>query len=238
VPLHDHFRPPLSERRHWHSFHSAWATFLASSLNAHLPRGYFAEPNVQFGIEIDVATFEEAGGEASATSDERTASLAQPWSAPQPTWTIPFAPTAEGVEVLIYSSEGGPVLAGAVELISPANKDRDETREAFVSKCETYLRQGVGLAMVDVVTSRRADLHALLLARLGASDASAGGGLYAAAYRPVERDGEPQLDIWREALTLGQPLPTLSLWLRGGLCLPVELESTYERTCREHRLAG
>jgi hypothetical protein len=50
----DHFRPPLSARRHWHAFHNAWATYLASHLNETLPEGYFAEPNVQFGIEIDV----------------------------------------------------------------------------------------------------------------------------------------------------------------------------------------
>jgi hypothetical protein len=43
----DHFRPPLSERRHWHAFHHAWATFLAADLNRQLPEGYFAEPNVQ-----------------------------------------------------------------------------------------------------------------------------------------------------------------------------------------------
>ena len=30
------------------------------NLNRRLPEGYFAEPNLQFGIEIDVATFEEA----------------------------------------------------------------------------------------------------------------------------------------------------------------------------------
>ena len=54
--LHDHFRPPLSLHRHWHAFHSAWCTYLASHLNEQLPEGYFAEPNVQFGIEIDVVT--------------------------------------------------------------------------------------------------------------------------------------------------------------------------------------
>lgn len=57
--VQDHFRPPLSVRRHWHAFHNAWATYIASDLNAKLPEGYFAEPNVQFGIEIDVAAFEE-----------------------------------------------------------------------------------------------------------------------------------------------------------------------------------
>src|SRR5579883_788083 len=59
MPLLDHFHPPLSERRHWHSFHNSWATYLSSQLNSLLPAGYFAEANVQFGIEIDVATFEE-----------------------------------------------------------------------------------------------------------------------------------------------------------------------------------
>ena len=61
MALQDHFRPPLSVRRHWHAFHNAWATYISSDLNQRLPEGYFAEANVQFGIEIDVATFEETG---------------------------------------------------------------------------------------------------------------------------------------------------------------------------------
>ena len=59
MPLLDHFRPPLEGRRNWHGFYNAWATFIAFNLNARLPENYFAEPNVQFGIEIDVATFNE-----------------------------------------------------------------------------------------------------------------------------------------------------------------------------------
>ena len=48
MALRDHFHAPLSIRRHWHSFHNAWATAIAIDLNTHLPEGYFAEPNVQF----------------------------------------------------------------------------------------------------------------------------------------------------------------------------------------------
>jgi hypothetical protein len=59
MALLDHFHPPLSIRRHWHAFHNAWATYIASDLNQRLPQGYFAEPNVQYGIEIDVAMFDE-----------------------------------------------------------------------------------------------------------------------------------------------------------------------------------
>jgi hypothetical protein len=42
--------------------------------------------------------------------------------------------------------------------------------------------------------------------------------------------------VWHEPLAVGRPLPTLPLWLTGGLCLPVELGATYERTCVEQRV--
>src|SRR4051794_24599510 len=126
MPLLDHFRPPLSVRRHWHAFYNAWATFIASELNASLPEGYFAEPNVRFGIEIDVAAFEEAGSSAIGS--------AAIWTPPSPSLTIPFSIVTDTVEVLVFGTTEGPVLAGAIELVSPANRDRPAHREAFVSK--------------------------------------------------------------------------------------------------------
>jgi hypothetical protein len=225
MPLLDHFHPPLSERRHWHSFHNSWATYLSSQLNALLPPGYFAEANVQFGIEIDVATFEEPGAAGPPTG----------WMPPPPT-SYPFEMSGVVVEVGVFSRSGGPQLAGAVELVSPANKDRPVHREAFVSKCVTYLQAGVGLVIVDVVTERVADLHRELFVRLGLADPGPGPELSGSAFRPVERGGLKVLDVWREPFAVGQVLPTLPLWLRGGLCLPVELEATYERTCIEQRV--
>jgi hypothetical protein len=127
-------------------------------------------------------------------------------------------------------------VVGAVELVSPANKDRPAHREAFVAKCATYLHAGVGLVVVDVVTERQADLHRDLLVRLGVPDPGPGPTLSGSAFRPVERGGDSALDVWCEPLAVGQPLPTLPLWLPGGICLPVELEATYERTCVEQRV--
>ena len=241
-PLQDHFRPPLSVRRHWQAFHNAWATYIASDLNRRLPPGYFAEPNVQFGIEIDVAAFDETpvsgdplatdGGERGLPPSEATS-----WAPSAPVLTIPFPLVTDTVEVLLYESEAGPTLAGAIELVSPANRDRSEHRDAFVAKCETYLQQGVGLVMVDAVTTRRANLHVELLQRYAAEGLpEAQHGLYTAAYRPIERDGEPSLEVWQQPLDLGSSLPTMPLWLRGSLCLPVDLEATYDRTCTEHRI--
>ncbi len=181
---------------------------------------------MQFGVEIDVAALEEPG--AAGTSPG--------WVPPLPQASHPFEMSGVVVEVSVFSRSGGPQLAGAVELVSPANKDRQSHREAFVSKCLTYLQAGVGLVLVDVVTERLADLHRELLVRLGVADPGPGPALSGSAFRPVERDGVRVLDVWREPLAVGQPLPTLPLWLRGGLCLPVELETTYERTCVEQRV--
>lgn len=229
MALQDHFRPPLSVRRHWHAFHNAWATYLASDFNSLLPEGYFAEPNVQFGIEIDMATFEESAGHVPQNGDGA-------WNPPAPTQTIPFAVATDVVEVLLYDSRGRPTLAAAVELVSPANKDRPAHREAFVSKCETYLQSAAALLVIDVVTDRSGSLHDEMIARVDPPSRANSIAPYAASYRPIERDGASRLDIWHEPLQVGAPLPTMPLWLRGGLCLPANLAATYERTCREQRL--
>jgi hypothetical protein len=238
MPLQDHFCPPLSIRRHWHAFHNAWATYLAADLNQRLPAGYFAEANVQFGIEIDVAAFEEpTSGSPGIGVDSQGGGTIGGWTAPSPTLTVPISTLTDVVEVVVFSQEGGPTLAGAIELVSPANKDRPAHRDAFVFKCAAYVQQGIGLIVVDVVTDRRANLHAELLTRLRVGKAEFREiELYAAAYRPVKREEQTNLEIWLETLAVGKPLPTMPLWLRGGLSLPVELETTYDRTCREQRI--
>lgn len=229
MALQDHFRPPLSLQRHWHAFHNAWSTYIASLLNQHLPEGYFAEANVQFGIEIDVAAFEEEHAAYAATGSA--------WTVPAPTLTLPISLVSDIVEVQIFDREGGPTLAGAIELVSPANKDRPAHRDAFTSKCVVLLQQGIGLVIVDVVTDRSGNLHDELLSRLGPPRAEGPPtDLYAVAYRPVERSAQPTLDVWQHRLALGQPLPTVPLWLRGGICLPVALDETYQRTCQELRI--
>ena len=92
----------------------------------------------------------------------------------------------------MYEAEGGARLVAAVELVSPANKDREAHRRAFAAKCAGYLAQGIALVVVDVVTTRHANLHAEVMRLLG-RDTDAGlpaeADLYATAYRPVVRDG-------------------------------------------------
>jgi Protein of unknown function (DUF4058) len=234
MPLHDHFHAPLKGRRHWSSFHAAWATYIAEDLSERLPQGYIVEPLVQFAIEIDVATWEEPDG-----SPNEGARLAEEWAPSAPQMTLPLTIVTDVVEVKILRDEGGYVLAGAVELVSPSNKDRPLERDAFTSKCAAYLQQGAGLVVVDIVTNRRADFHRDLLVRVSQELGSPlHADLYAAAYRPMSREKQTTLEVWREPLTLGGVLPTMPLWLRGGICLPLRLETAYGRACRTLRIAG
>ena len=174
--LLDHFRPPLSDRRPWSGFLSHWASTLGVDLNRQLPEGWFAEPNVQWSVEIDVGAFEDMARMVPVPSAQTR------WQPPVPDRTIDFDLRTDVVEVRVYQ-ESAAQLAGVVEIVSPVNKDRPESREAFVSKCDTFLRDAVGLALIDVVTSRTANLHALLTTRFGLA-ASGDDRLYAAAYRP------------------------------------------------------
>lgn len=234
MPLHDHFHAPLRPRHSWTSFHATWATYLAADLNEMLPERYMAEPLAHFSIEIDVATWEEAGG-----PPREVMGSIEGWSPAPAQVTVPLTIVTDVVEVQIYHNEGGFVLAGAVGLVSPSNKDRPAARDAFTTKCASYLQQGVGLVVVDIVTERRAEFHRDLLARVSSEVAPPPpADLYAAAYRPVSREKKTMLEVWHEPLALGALLPTMQLWLRGGICLPLRLEAAYERACRTLRIGG
>ncbi len=232
MPLLDHFHPPLSLRRHWESFHSAWATALADQLNEKwLPDGYFAEEMITIGgrVEIDVATWDE-----SDSSSPRTATMTRTWTPPAPTQTVP-AVFPDSIAVEIYRSEGGPTLVAAVELISPANKDRPGHRRAFAMKCAAHLQRGIGLAIVDIVTSRKANLHNEMvdLLQYDASTRMADDAFtYAVGYHPVRRDERDEIDIWQKQLAIGDELPTVPLGLSGVDIVPLDLKSTYQSVCQ------
>jgi hypothetical protein len=149
-------------------------------------------------------------------------------------------PDQYGYEVLIFDQERDRRLVAAVELVSPANKDRLESRRALVTKCAALLRQGVGIALVDVVTVRRFNLYAELLEWIGRHDPSLGEGpppTYAASLRFQKPARRTRLQTWPHPLVLGQPLPTLPLWLSADQSVPLDLEASYEQTCRLLRIA-
>ena len=92
-------------------------------------------------------------------------------TSPEPTLTLETDwPDQDEYEVRIYDERHGRRLVAAIELISPSNKHRPESRRAFVGKVATLLQRDVCVSLVDVVTIRDFNLYAGLLEFIGGND--------------------------------------------------------------------
>lgn len=101
--------------------------------------------------------------------------------------------------------------------------------------------KGISVIIVDIVTNRRANLHNEILRVMEAADTlqlPLESNLYAAAYRPLQRNQRAEIDVWRSPLALGQALPTLPLGLRADVVIPVDFEAAYAESCLRKRLTG
>jgi Protein of unknown function (DUF4058) len=219
MPLRDHFRPPVENKHSWDELHGMWPAVIVQQLFPILPKGYVAAPGVHLGMafEIDVTAYE---------TDES-----------QPTLTLETElPDQDEYEVRVYDVRHGRRLVAAIEIVSPSNKDRPESRRAFVAKAATLLQQDVCVSVVDLVTVRQFNLYGDLLALVGGSDPMLDPeppALYAVTVRGRKRVGRRlMLDAWFHPMRIGQPLPTLPIWLDVDLGVSLDLEASYEETCR------
>jgi hypothetical protein len=239
--LLDHFHPPLHGPRRWEGFHHAWATVIAQHLNRGiLPPDYFAEPEISLGpeMEIDVAALR-----LPRPRGEDVGIATSVWAPPRPQISakVDFS-RLDSYEVLVYQDLGGAELRGAIELVSPANKDRGGARRTFAAKCAGYLKHGIAVVVVDIVTSRTANLHKEIFETLEVTSRrphwTSATKLYAVAYRPVTLRKSPRVETWCESLVLGKALPEMPLWLSLDLCVPVQLQESYVATCQSLRISA
>jgi len=229
MPLLDHFRGTISDLWPWDALHSAWANALVNRLNhGWLPPNYRALPTTKLGgqIEIDVPTVRGSNGPPAVGAGV----YGSTWALPRPaaTGVIDFT-SLDVFEVQVFFGQTGSRLVGAIELVSPANKDRASHRQAFVSKCAGFLNKGVGVVIVDIVTDRSANLHGELMALFPhiAAPATAAGLLYSASYRTAGSGDTTHLEVWPNELVIGQALPTVPLWIAPEDCVALDLEVAY-----------
>jgi hypothetical protein len=237
VPLRDHFYPPLDEQTSWDIFHGQWPAMIVQRLNPILPRRYVAGPHVHLGseIEVDAAAFDRDTAAPDAEEFNHAWELAEPSVAVETELL-----KVDDYEVRVFDTLRHRQLVAVVEIVSPSNKDRPESRRVFVAKCRELLRQGVSVAIVDLVTTKRFNLYTELLELIGHADPTMNdppSGIYAAACRWIPRGRKHVLETWSHVLRLGHPLPTLPLWLAENFHVPLELETSYEETCRVLRIA-
>jgi hypothetical protein len=244
MPLRDHFRAPTATIASWEDFRGGWPMVIAKQLNELLPPGYRSGPHVHLGaqVEIDVAAYDE-NDDRVATRDPNcngNTSTAL-WAPPAPMVVIETEfPVDDEYEVRIYDASRRRNLVAAVEIVSPSNRDRPEKRNSFVSKCAALLRKGVAVSIVDLVTVRRFNLYAELMQFIGHPDPTLGAEpphTYAAACRWLATsDDRGRIEMWSNALVVGQALPTLPLWLTETSSVPLDLERSYEQACKDLRI--
>jgi hypothetical protein len=239
MPLLDHFRPPLDLQATWEGFHGQWPAVIVQHLRKRLPLGYVAEPRVHSGsqIEIDVAAFEKDELLHSTIGVDQGGVATAVWAPPQPSVAVETSlPDYDEYEVRIFDVQRRRHLVAAIEIVSPANKDRPEHRNIFVAKCAALLQKGVAVSIVDFVTVRKLNLYSELMAFIGHTDPTFGESpppLYAASCRWTTRGDRAILETWSHELIVGQELPTLPLWLSRDLVVPLDLESSYEQACHD-----
>jgi hypothetical protein len=238
MPLRDHFRPPFDNVISWEEFHAGWPMVIVQQLRKVLPAGYAAGPRVHAGaqVEIDVAAFEKEIVASSFESGGNGGGVATAvWAPAAPTVAVETElPNQDEYEVRVYDARRNRRLVAAIEIVSPANKDRPESRHAFIAKCVALLQTGIAISIVDLVTVRHFNLYAEMMAFIGHGDPTLPAeppSLYAVSCRWVRKGEKAILETWSNIMTVGQPLPILPLWLTADRAVPLDLEKSYQQAC-------
>lgn len=241
MPLRDHFRGAVGKVMPWEGFHAFWPTEIFRQLRPILPAGVRAEPTVQAGrqAEGDVLGFVTENWGAGAFDDltaDGEGGLATALAVEPPLVIETEIDDADAFEVKVYDTNRARRLVAVIELISPGNKDRPDTRQTFITKCAAYLQSSVSVCLVDIVTTRHFNLYAELLRFLGQPVPAVVGQpaeLYAVELRPeLRRKKRLRMQVWAHELQLARPLPKLPLWLGDDQAVLLDLEIAYEESCR------
>src|SRR5579883_768004 len=241
MPLRDHFHGQTEIELPWPMIAQSWAITLVRWLNTALPRNQFqAVSEMRMGPQVEADVAEYRRDEIPDPHYGPNGSVATLTVAPPAVITIP-AIFPDEIEVEVRERRAGRPLVGIIELVSPGNKDRESACDSFVAKCVAYLRRGIGVVIIDVVTERHANLHNELMQAIGGTNPHLmpDTPTYVSGYRPVHRQaggnggaspraaGANEIEVWPYAATVGQPVPAVPLGLRGGPVVLLDLEGTY-----------
>ncbi len=230
MPLHD-----WTDERGWDSIHPVWLTYLLEHVQERLPEGYKA-----FLGGVPSLTVDTGHGRPDVSVrhwGEKPAVSAAPAD------TALLTPDLEASVVLrldpqraVHVDFHGQLIA-AIEIVSPRNKDRADTKETYANRYLGYLRLGVHLMLVDVLPRPKGFSFADVITSGLGMDLPSLPPPFAAAYRvgevvPVGDDMGSLVGLWRRPLLVGQPLPQLPLPLNVHRSVVIDLEETYRRAAK------
>jgi hypothetical protein len=231
MPIHDwkHVDAGL-----FHDFHQAWTVEIRNALNGGgLPAGFFAmAEQVVSGPIPDVITLQRSttrppnergdggsGGIAVASAPPKARFVA---SAEQDTY-------AARANRIVIRHRLGKVVA-VIEIVSPGNKGSQHALRSFAEKAAELLRQGINLLVVDLFPPSRRDpqgIHGAIWEEFQDEpfELPTDKPLTVVAYSA----GEP-ITAYVEPVAVGDPLPSLPIFLDQRTYVPAPLEPTYQST--------
>ena len=229
MPLHD-----WTDDRGWDSIHLVWQNQLLEWIQPRLPAGYRAYLCGVPALTVD-------------TPNGRPDLNVRNWH-PHPEGAAPpppvapdgsMAPDVEAVATLtldplraIHIDLHGQLIA-AVELVSPRNKDRPDSRERYTSRYFGYIHNSVHLLVIDVLPLPVGFSFAdAIAANLGIEQAPCPVP-FAVSYRVGEPvPGGTLIAKWVRPFRVGDQLPTIPLALDVHQSVLIDLEHTYREAAR------
>jgi hypothetical protein len=229
MPIHDWTRVDSGL---FHDFHQRWSVEITNTLNAGLlPKGYYALVEQRTGRpEPDVIAV-ETGGRGRAKTDRGIATtLAEP---PRTRLVAnldnDLAAYARKANRITVRHRLGSVVA-VIEIVSPGNKSSRVAVQSFVEEAFEFLRAGIHLLMVDLFPPTKRDpdgLHKAIADEFEDKPFELPGDQ---PLTLVGYDAGPPLIAYIETVAVGEPLPSMPLFVARGLHIAVPLEATYVAT--------
>jgi hypothetical protein len=229
MPLHD-----WKDERGWDGIHLLWLAQLLDWIQPRLPPGFRA-----YVGSVPALTLEAGNRKPDVTL--------RGWRSPPneaaPSNSAAPAPDRETVATFtldpqraIHVDWHGQLIA-AIEVVSPRNKHRLDSKARYTRRYLGYLRQGVHLMLIDVFSQPAGFSFAdAISADLGLGEPPAPPP-HAISYRvgglvPRGEEMGTQIAVWCRLLKGGQPLPELPLALDQDQAVPIDLETTYHGAAR------
>jgi hypothetical protein len=228
MPLHDWSPMPAGL---FHDFHQAWSIHIRSALNGGiLPKGFSALVEQRTGAkEPDIIAVERRSRRQNRDLEKAGGLLI----AERPVASITYRTTneiyARRANRIVIKHHLGQTVA-AIEIVSPGNKDSPASVRDLVNKTIDLLRAGIHVLLIDLFPPTSRDplgLHKLIWDEISSEpfDFPAGKNRVLASY-----EAGTEKAAYVEPIGVGDPLPSMPLFLAEGLHVKVPLEATYQAT--------
>lgn len=234
MPLHD-----WNALTDWETVHAYWIAELGRWLKPRLPAGYRASLATVPALVVasvpvhpDVSVRRQAESSVSNLSNGPGGPTSGDSAEQAPDYEVALA-TLDPARAVYVTRAGN--LVAAIELVSPGNKDRPETRRSTTDRFLGYLTHGIHLLLVDVHPCPLGFSFPDDVAAAVQSPSPPCPAPCAVSYRvggPAVTGGL-LLAAWQRPLAIGAPLPTLPLALTRDLRVTVDLEQTYTRAAAD-----